>query len=103
MKHTRPIRLDPWQQEIVHAHPWPLIRGLIHSDGCRAINRVTVPGKAYAYPRYLFSNESRDIMTIMGGALDRVGVAWRFNRRNSISIAKRDAVALMDAHVGPKL
>ena len=38
----------------------------------------------------------------MGDALDHVGVAWRFNRRNSISIAKRGAVALMDEHIGPK-
>jgi hypothetical protein len=38
----------------------------------------------------------------MGAALDRVGVAWRFNRPNSISIARRPAVALMDAPIGPK-
>ena len=80
----------------------PLIRGLIHSDGCRAINRVVVRGKAYSYPRYFFGNESPDILAIMGRALDSVGVAWRFNRRNSISIARRDAVTTMDAHVGRK-
>jgi hypothetical protein len=38
----------------------------------------------------------------MGEALDRVGVAWRLNRPNSISIARRSSVALMDEHVGPK-
>lgn len=101
-KHERPIVLVPWQQAIVAAHPWPLIRGLIHSDGCRTTNRVVVRGKAYAYPRYFFSNTSTDILAIMGAALDRVGVAWRFNRPNSISIAQSPAVALMDAHVGPK-
>jgi hypothetical protein len=83
-------------------HPWPLIRGLIHSDGCRAINRVVVHGVPYAYPRYFFSNKSSDILGIMGDALDRVGVVWRYNRPNCISIARREAVALMDAHVGPK-
>jgi hypothetical protein len=102
MKHTRPIVLEPWQRDIVDEHPWPLIRGLIHSDGCRAINRVVVRGKAYEYPRYFFANESADILGIMGAALDRVGVAWRFNRRNSISIARRGAVAIMDEHIGPK-
>jgi hypothetical protein len=35
-------------------------------------------------------------------ALDRVGVAYRYNRPNSISVARRDAVAAMDANVGPK-
>ena len=102
MKHTRPIVLAAWQQRIVDQQPWPLIRGLIHSDGCRAINRVVVRGVRYEYPRYFFSNRSRDILAIMGDALDRVGVAWRYNRPISISVAKRDAVALMDAQVGPK-
>jgi hypothetical protein len=71
-KHTRPIVLTAWQKAIVTAHPWPLIRGLIHSDGCRAINRVTVRGRRYAYPRYFFSNESHDIIGIFCAALDRV-------------------------------
>jgi len=101
-KHERPIVLTGWQQAIVDEHPWPLIRGLIHSDGCRSINRVTVHGVRYEYPRYFFANESADILAIMGAALDRVGVAWRFNRPNSLSIAKRAAVAVLDEHVGPK-
>jgi hypothetical protein len=102
MKHTRPIVLSPWQQKIVDAHPWALIRGLIHSDGCRSINKIVTRGKPYSYPRYFFANESSDILAIMGRTLDDVGVEWRFNRPNSISIARRDAVALMDLHVGPK-
>jgi hypothetical protein len=101
-KHERPIVLVRWQRDIIAEHPWPLIRGLIHSDGSRATNRVRVNGKTYAYPRYFFSNESRDILGIMGDALDRVGVAWRYNRPNSIAIARRAAVETMDAHVGPK-
>ena len=101
-KHERPIELANWQRAIVEAHPWPLIRGLLHSDGCRAINRVSVHGVRYSYPRYFFANESADILRIMGDALDRVGVAWRLNRPNSISVARRDAVAALDAHVGPK-
>lgn len=34
-------RAEPWQQEIVDAHPWDFIRGLIHSDGCRNMNWTT--------------------------------------------------------------
>lgn len=101
-KHERRIVLEPWQQQLVDAHPWPLIRGLIHSDGCRSLNRVVVRGRRYEYPRYFFANESRDILAITGRALERVGVAWRFNRPNSISIARRDSVARLEAHVGPK-
>jgi hypothetical protein len=101
-KHKRLIELAPWQCNLVSAQPWPFVRGMIHSDGCRAINRVVAHGKAYAYPRYFFSNESTDILAIMGWALDLVGVEWRYNRPNSMSIARRASVALMDEHIGPK-
>lgn len=101
-KHTRPIRLENWQKEIVDADPWPLIRGLIHSDGCRTTNHVVTRGKAYAYPRYFFNNKSTDIIAIFTSALDRVGVEWRLNREDCVSIAKRRCVEVMDEHVGPK-
>src|SRR5947209_7208526 len=39
-KHLRPIILASWQLTLTHAHPEALIRGLIHSDGCRVINRL---------------------------------------------------------------
>lgn len=86
-KHERPIVLAPWQQKIVDANPWPLIRGLVHSDGCRSINSVTVHGKRYSYPRYFFNNKSRDILGIFTAALDQVGVEWKYNRWDSVSVA----------------
>ena len=39
-KHERRIELTPWQQELVDRDPRPLIRGLLHSDGCRVLNWV---------------------------------------------------------------
>ncbi|MFG1950833.1 helix-turn-helix domain-containing protein [Micromonospora sp. NPDC048830] len=101
-KHERPIILADWQREIVTAHPGDFVRGLFHSDGCRVSNRVTVRGKAYVYPRYLFTNESADILGLCQWALSLLGVAWKMNRRNSLSVARRDAVAALDRHVGPK-
>ncbi|WP_212845147.1 transcriptional regulator [Catellatospora sp. IY07-71] len=101
-KHERPITLALWQRDVVIGHPGYFVRGLFHSDGCRSINRVTVRGKTYEYPRYLLANESADILGLAGWALDLLGVAWRLNRRNSLSVARRDAVALLDQHVGPK-
>lgn len=101
-KHRRDVSLTDWQQRIVDDQPWQLIRGLLHSDGCRCINKVVISGKSYSYPRWFFSNESRDILEIMGSTLDAVGVEWRYNRPNSISIARRASVALLDEHVGPK-
>ncbi|GHJ44888.1 hypothetical protein Cs7R123_22300 [Catellatospora sp. TT07R-123] len=101
-KHERPIVLEPWQEEVVAAHPGAFVRGLFHSDGCRTTNRVTKAGRVYEYPRYLLANESADILALCGAALDRLGIAWRPNRRNSLSVARRDAVAHLDLHVGPK-
>jgi hypothetical protein len=106
MKHTRPIILADWQRELVVADPRPLIRGLIHSDGCRATNIVMRPlpsgPRIYAYPRYFLSNESADIRGIFTDALDLLGIAWRQNRRNSISVARAEAVEALDQFVGPK-
>jgi hypothetical protein len=105
-KHTRPIVLEPWQQEIVDARPGPFLRGLFHSDGCRITNWTTheVRGerRRYEYPRYFFSNESTDILGLCSAALHRMGVAHRFPRWNTISVARREAVAALDEVVGPK-
>jgi hypothetical protein len=105
-KHERRIELDPWQEEIVAKHPGDFAHGLFHSDGCRAMNRVRRPLKDsdrwYEYPRYLFVNHSVDIHRLCGEALDRLGVAWRFSKPTTISVARRDAVARLDEFVGPK-
>lgn len=109
-KHERTIALEPWQQDIVDAHPWDFIRGLIHSDGCRITNWTTrlVGGehKRYEYPRYFFTNTSTDIIRLFTDTLDRVGVEWKPLRQSraavTISIARKASVALMDTHVGPK-
>ncbi|MFP8905355.1 helix-turn-helix domain-containing protein [Streptomyces atacamensis] len=109
-KHERPIALEPWQQEIVDGHPWELIRGLLHADGCRITNwTVRLVGgerKRYEYPRYFFANKSQDIVRIYVEALEKVGVEWKATHRTTgvcnVSVARRASVALMDAHIGPK-
>jgi hypothetical protein len=105
-KHKREIRLEPWQQAIVDAFPGAFARGLFHSDGCRTLNRVRrqLAGgdRWYEYPRYMFSNESKDILDLCGQTLDQLGVAWRYCRPNLISVARREAVARLDEFVGPK-
>lgn len=102
-KHERPIVLDHWQAEITTRHPDQLIRGLIHSDGCRSINTVfSASGKRYQYPRYQFSNRSDDIRRIFCDHLDLLGIPWRRMNRFNISVARRDGVARLDEFVGPK-
>ena len=97
-KHERKIELTPWQQELVDLDPRPLVRGLLHSDGCRVLNWVN----GTPYPRYHFSNVSADIRGIFGRACDRLGIEWRPNNRFSLSVARRGSVALLDQFVGPK-
>jgi hypothetical protein len=101
-KHLRPFRLERWQRTITAAHPRELVRGLLHSDGSRFINPVVAKGRAYAYPRYMFANESADIRRIFCDHLDLLGIAWRRAGRRNISIARREAVAALDAFVGAK-
>jgi hypothetical protein len=109
-KHERRITLEPWQERIVDAYPWDLVRGLIHSDGCRITNWTTriVSGerKRYEYPRYFFTNVSDDIRQLYTDTLDKLGIEWKHCTRNgkpyNISVARRASVARMDAHVGAK-
>jgi hypothetical protein len=105
-KHLRRIELAPWQEGIVARYPGDFARGLFHSDGCRGVNRVRRHFNGsdhwYEYPRYFFSNKSVDILGLCGEALNRLGVAWRYSRPDTISVAKRGAVARLDEFVGGK-
>lgn len=105
-KHERKIELAGWQRAIVDRYPGEFARGLFQSDGYRGVNRVrhTVGGgdRVYEYPRYLFVNVSGDILRLCGQTLDLLGVAWRFSKPTTISVARRAAVARLDEFVGPK-
>jgi hypothetical protein len=102
-KHLRQIVLEDWQREIVlEREPARLVRGLIHSDGCRCINRIRRGDRVYEYPRYLFSNKSADIQALFLEACQRLDVEARHNNRWSISVARRASVARLDELVGPK-
>jgi hypothetical protein len=101
-KHARHIALVPWQQRIVDAHPDQLVRGLIHTDGWRGINRIRHGDRTYEYVRYQFTNASADIRAVFCDALDKLGVEWRRMKERDISIAGRASVAKLDAFVGPR-
>jgi hypothetical protein len=105
-KHLRPIVLANWQREIVAHRPELFLRGLFLSDGCRVANWTTRRAhgevRRYEYPRYMFSNESTDIMRLCQWALDLLDIAWRMPRPNALSVARREAVAALDRIVGPK-
>jgi hypothetical protein len=97
-KHLRKIELAPWQTEIVERYPRQFLRGLIHSDGCRSLNRVN--GKDY--PRYLFVQVWNDIRRLFCETCHQLGIRYTQSNWKTISIARRRSVALLDSFVGPK-
>lgn len=101
-KHKRRIELDGWQREIVNREPHAFLRGLIHTDGWRGVNRVHVKGRDYVYPRYQFSNRSDDIRKLFTDTCDQLGIEWRRWTRYHISVARRESVAFLDSFVGRK-
>ncbi len=101
-KHMRRIQLADWQTQVVNERPEDFLRGLIHSDGCRFINRVRAKGKIYEYPRYNFTNASDDIRGLFTATCDQLGVEWRQMNVRNVSVARRQSVARFDAFIGPK-
>lgn len=106
-KHLRPIELTRWQRELTHAHPGTLIRGLIHSDGCRVVNRfkTRLPGgrvAEYSYVRYFFSNLSADIRDIFREHCELLGIRVTQSNHRNLTVSHRDSVAILEQLVGPK-
>ena len=97
-KHQRKIELAPWQQGIVDRYTREFLRGLIHADGCRVLNRVD--GKDY--PRYFFDQVSDDIRRLFREACARLGIEYTWSRWKTVSIARSESVAMLDQFVGPK-
>jgi hypothetical protein len=107
VKHDRPIVLVDWQRAVTHRHPGLFIRGLIHSDGCRTINRFSTllpSGRTadYEYVRYFFSNLSADIRALFCEHCELLGIRWTQSNPRNISVSHRDSVAKLEEIVGPK-
>jgi Homeodomain-like domain len=96
-KHQRRIELTDWQTTLVDRWPGQLLRGLIHSDGCRFQNT----GTNWSWPRYSFSQVSDDIRTIFCDACDRLGLRWTA-ARTTIYVSRKADVAILDEFIGPK-
>jgi hypothetical protein len=96
-KHERPIELTDWQEALVDRHPEQLLRGLIHSDGCRFINT----GTNWINPRYSFSNRSDDIRRLFCDACDRLGLRHT-TCPHTVYVSRKADVAILDRFIGPK-
>jgi hypothetical protein len=107
-KHLRKIALEDWQLSLTTAHPDSLIRGLIHSDGCRCVNRfrTKLPSgrvASYSYIRYFFSNLSPDIRQIFQDHCDLLGIRVTQPNHRNLAVSHRTSVAILERLVGPKL
>jgi hypothetical protein len=96
-KHERRIELTDWQWSLVSEHPELLLKGLIHSDGCRFVNT----GRKWRHPRYSFSNKSDDIRAIFCDTCDLIGVHWTV-APNTVYVSRVRDVAVLDGFIGPK-
>ena len=90
--------LAEWQVGLVDRHPQQLLRGLIHSDGCRFINT----GTNWRNPRYSFSNRSDDIRRIFGDACERLGVRYT-ECPHKVYVSRKADVARLDEFIGAKV
>ena len=98
-KHERRILLLPWQWRLVSDRPDLLLRGLLHSDGCR----FQSTGRCgWSHPRYAFTNASLDIRAIFCATCEALGLRWTASGERTIYVSRKADVALLDLFVGPK-
>jgi hypothetical protein len=98
-KHERRIALAGWQWELVERYPELLLRGLIHSDGCRFMN--TGRG-GWRNPRYSFCNLSPGIRWIFFDVCDLLELHATWSPPKTIYVSRKADVARMDEFIGPK-
>lgn len=98
LKHRRPIKLEPWQLQLVEQATEDFVRGLIHSDGCRVIAN----DRGVTSIRYHFTNHSEDILGLFTDALDRLNIPWTRSTKYVVSIYRKAATARLDEFIGPK-
>ena len=98
-KHQRKIVLTEWQRDFVELVPGLLLRGLVHSDGCRFLNTGS---NGWECPRYVFTNLSDDIKQIFCDACDQLDLHWTVAPPKSVYLSRKADVAKLDEFVGPK-
>lgn len=104
-KHERAIVLAPWQADVVAEQPGSLLRGLFHSDGWRGRTwRCATQQRASSATAIRGTSSRTRARTSVGSALtlDSLAIAWRPVGPWRIAVSRREAVAALDEHVGPK-
>lgn len=99
-KHERALALTVGQRALVQ--PRALLRGLLHSDGCRYTETRPGNGKTYSYTQYAFTNRSEDLHALVAWAASELGLnPTRRNTKNTF-FRRREDVSRLDEFVGPK-
>jgi intein-encoded DNA endonuclease-like protein len=107
-KHSRLIKLEPWQENIVDKYPKDFLRGLIHSDGCRFIPKTTQDQNA----RYQFTNVSTDIIQLYCSTLEKLNISYSISQKAikgkmkhhsyNVLTQRKECVQILDTFIGPK-
>jgi hypothetical protein len=97
-KHERPIELVTWQADLIGRNRQALVRGLIHSDGCR----IVANDRGLKSVRYHFSNRSEDIKQLYCESLDALGIRWTRPCDKQIAVYRKASVAILEQFIGPK-
>lgn len=95
-KRERRIELESWQLEVVAQFPGRLLRGLIHSDGCRYNVR-----RGGGTSRYQFTNHSPEILEIFCLGCRLYGVDCTKSGTKA-SVSRQSEVKKLDVAIGPK-
>lgn len=66
------------------------------------VRRLKDGPKRYEYVRYVFTNASDDIRSILCTSLDALDIEWKMMNDRNVSIARKASVAAMETIVGPK-
>ena len=92
---------------ITRRFPRELLRGLIHSDGCRTVNRFKTRAAVRARGRVrlsalLLQQPVGRHPRVFCESCERLGLRWTQSNHRNISISHRTSVALLDEYMGPK-
>jgi hypothetical protein len=99
-KHERRLELTTGQRAALQ--PRPLLRGLLHSDGCRYEETRPGRGKTYVYTQYAFTNRSEDLHTLVAWLAAELGLHPTRRTRITTFFRRRRDVEMLDTFVGPK-
>ncbi len=93
------ISLADWQQDLALARTSPLLRGLLHSDGCRFINTGS-----YGWPCPATRSQLSDDIKHLLRPATASDLHWTvsFRQTSLVYVSRKADVARLDEFVGPK-